>query len=151
MKRLLRLAIISFGIFAVLIVGTGVALAATVAATGFVVVQVQEKGDGGVSFTAPVPAALIDAGLGIARLTVADELDEASQQLEPYEPMIRELLDELDQAGTFTLVSVKTDDETVRVRKDKRHLIVDVDAEDAKVHVSLPLSLAERALNALSL
>lgn len=151
MKRLLRLAIISLGIFAILIAGTGVALAATVAAKGFVMVQVHEKGEGGVSFTAPVPAALIDAGLGIAHLAVADELDQASQQLEPYAPLIRELFDELDQAESFTLVSVETADETVWIRKDQGKLIIDVNATDATVHVSLPLRLAERVLDSLTL
>lgn len=150
MKRLLRFAIISFGIFAALIAGTGVALAATVAATGFVMIEVKDKGNDGVSFTAPVPAALVDAGLGIAQVAAADELAQARRQLEPYSAVIENLFDELDQADSFTLVSVETPEETVWVGKEKGKIIVDVDAPDATVHVSLPLSLAERVLGSLT-
>ncbi|HSL82029.1 MAG TPA: hypothetical protein VLF66_04590, partial [Thermoanaerobaculia bacterium] len=56
--------------FAMLFVGTGVALAATVAATGIVTVQVEETGPDGVRLFVPVPAAVLDLGLGLATLAI---------------------------------------------------------------------------------
>jgi hypothetical protein len=99
-----------------------------------------------VDLTIPIPTHLIDAALITARLAMPDqELDSVRQEIEPWSPMIdaaaRELADLPD--GTV-LVSVETAEETVRVERRGGRLRVDVSADDADVHVSLPARSVER-------
>jgi hypothetical protein len=96
--------------------------------------------------TIPIPTHLIDAGLLTARLAMPDqELAEVRREIEPWLPMIdaaaRELADLPD--GTV-LVSVTTAEETVVVERRGGRLRVDVDSEDADVHVSLPARSIQR-------
>ncbi len=150
MTRLLRGTLLSLGALALLTVGAGVALAASVAASGFAVVEVHERGHGGVHFKAPVPVALLSASLGVAQIVAREEFLDARRQLEPYAPMIQDLLQELERAGSFTLVSVRNADETVLITKEEDNLVVDLDLQDTTVHISFPLNLVHRVLDPIT-
>jgi hypothetical protein len=90
--------------------------------------------------TLPIPTHLIDAAMLTARLAMPEqELDSVRRQVEPWVPMIDAAARELgDLPDGTVLVSVTTAEETVVVERRGGRLRVDVDAEDADVHVSLP-------------
>ena len=132
-----------------LFLAVGVVVAATVVRTGVVMVEVQEKTTDGVSFSAPIPAALLTFGAGLTRFVDEAEMDEAREQLEPIRPMIRDLTQELKSAPSFTLVEVHNQEDHVVIVKDGRSLVIDVDNPDARVHISFPIDLAERVLNSI--
>lgn len=119
--------------------GTGVALAATVAATGMITVRVQEPGPAGTRFHVPVPAVLVDLGLGVAELAMPpEELARLRAEVEPYAPLIRGIARELERLPDATLVDVTTDTESVQVVKRRRAFLVEVDAEGTHVRVVVP-------------
>lgn len=125
--------------FAMLFVGTGVALAATVAGSGVVTVRVQERGPDGVRLFVPVPAAALDLGLGVATLAIpADELARMRAEAAPYHEALTAVARGLEECPDATLVEVLTDRESVRVTKRGGTLIVHVDADDGRVRVALP-------------
>lgn len=131
--------------------GTGVALAATVAATGIVTVQVEERGPEGVRLLVPVPAALLDLGLGVATLAVpADELRQLRAEAAPFQPAIEAIARGIEECPDATLVEVVTDRESVRVTKRGNTLVIDVDAEDAEVRVALPARTLTRVARFLA-
>lgn len=125
--------------FAMLFVGTGVALAATVAATGIVTVQVEETGPDGVRLFVPVPAAVLDLGLGIATLAIpAEELARVRAEAAPFHDALAAIARGLEECPDATLVEVVTDRESVQVTKRGGTLTIDVDADDGRVRVALP-------------
>lgn len=125
--------------FAMLFVGTGVALAATVAASGIVTVRLQESGPDGVRLFVPVPAAALDLGLGVATLAIpAGELARLRAEAAPYQGALAAVARGLEECPDATLVEVVTDRESVRVTKRGGTLVVDVDADDGRVRVALP-------------
>lgn len=139
MDRAARIATALGVAFAMLFVGTGVALAATVAASGIVTVRVQESGPDGVRLFVPVPAAALDLGLGVATLAIpAGELAGLRAEAAPYHEALGALARGLEDCPDATLVEVVTDRESVRVTKRGGTLVIDVDADDGRVRVALP-------------
>ncbi|HVR30430.1 MAG TPA: hypothetical protein VMS86_12960 [Thermoanaerobaculia bacterium] len=106
-----------------------------------------------VDLTIPVPTRLADAGLLLARLVIPeDELADARREVAPFMPMIQTAAWELANVPNGTvLVSVTTPQETVLVERRGGRLHVDVDAPDAKVHVSLPARSVARLARQLTL
>lgn len=124
---------------AVTFLGTGVALAATVMSTGMVTVSVQEDGPQGHRIFVPVPALVLDLGLGIAMLAMpAEELERIREEARPFAPALGSIARELERCPDATLVEVESDRESVRVVKRGGTFVVDVDAEDGQVRVALP-------------
>lgn len=124
---------------AMVFVGTGVALAAAVASTGVVTVDVREEGPSGTRLLVPVPALVLDLGLGVAQLAVPrDELARIRAEVRPFAPGITELARELERCPDATLVEVTSDRESVRVTKRGHTFVVDVDGHDGQVRVVLP-------------
>lgn len=150
MRKVLRVILILVGVFAFLLVGTGVALAATVLHSGLVVVKVHEKGPDGAHFTIPVPASLLQAGMTVAIHNSDEaEMDRVRAQLAPWRPALSESLDQLRAVDDFTMVDVDGRDEHVSIRKRGDTWVIDVQSSDADVYVSMPLGLLEHALAAL--
>ena len=124
---------------AMVLLGTGVALAAAVASTGVVTVDVREEGPSGTRLLVPVPALLLDLGLGVADLAVPrEELARIRAEVRPYAPGIHDLARELERCPDATLVEVTSERESVRVTKRDATFVVDVDSPDGQVRVVLP-------------
>lgn len=124
---------------AMLFVGTGVALATTVATTGIVTVQIQETDPDGVRLFVPIPAAALDLGLGIATLVIpAHELARVRAEAAPFQDALAAVARGLEECPDATLVEVVTDRESVQVTKRGGTLVIDVDADDGRVRVALP-------------
>lgn len=139
MGRLARIAIALCLAVTVFFAGTGIALAATVMTSGVVTVRVDQAEADGVDLYLPVPAALIDLGLGIARIAIpAEEIARVRADVAPYQPMLRTLAEELESCPDAVLVDMVSDHESVQVTKKNRTFLVEIDAEDAHVRVAFP-------------
>jgi hypothetical protein len=94
----------------------------------------------------PMPTQLADAGLIVARMAMPEqEREHLRREAGAWMPMVETITDALaDLPNGTVLVSVETAQESVRVSKRLGRLTVDVDSEDADVHVSLPARSAKR-------
>jgi hypothetical protein len=74
----------------------------------------------------------------------------ADLDLGEWGPMVRELLEELDDCPDFTLVEVKEDDVWVRVRKKRGKLVVEVEEPSTSIKVSVPTRTIRRTVSRLT-
>ena len=119
----------------------GVGLAWSVHSAGMLEVDIQSKGPGGCDISGiRIPAAL--GHVAIAMIP-GHMMGLEGPEMDIWPPLVRAACSELSRCPDFTLVEVHTDDEHVRVRKQGRQLIVDVDTYDERVHVTVPLGVAE--------
>lgn len=113
--------------------------AGTVAATGVVVVNVQEA-RGGHHFVIPVPLGLAQVAAGfVPEERTHLHLPADAQQ---YLPAARQALNALAAAEDAELVRVEEKDNTVSIRKEGDILHVHVEEKGEKVDVQVPISLA---------
>lgn len=123
-----------------------IALLATVASLGVVVVDVREGGPDGNRIVVPVPLVLAQAALAAAPMVAEKELrlpDEAAQHI----GIAKEVLEALAAAPDGVFVHVEQPDEEVVVRKEGDKLVVQVRGRNGEdVSVNAPLSLAMSAL-----
>ncbi len=125
-------------------------LAATVAATGTVTVRVHERGPDGVRLTLPLPALLFDVALGLAPLVIPeDELAEMRREIAPHREGLEALAAELEKMPAGVLADIHSDGEHVRITKTWRAFEIDVESDDADVHVAVPARFLSRALDVL--
>jgi hypothetical protein len=151
MPRPLRILLILFACGALVVAGSGVALAATVVRSGVITVHVSERSSDGVHLFLPVPAALVELGAGTLPLWMPDdELARMRRHIGPWQPALRAAARALEECPDAVLVSVESRSERVRVTKDGDTLDVEVHSADADVHVSLPADALSRVLDALS-
>jgi hypothetical protein len=130
---------------------TSVVGAAVYLVTGGIAVCQVETDD--VDLTIPVPTRLADMGLLAARIAMpAEELAEVRREIEPYLPALEGMIEAISRVedGT-TLVSVETRGETVLVARRNGRFHVDVEADDATVHVSMPARSLRRLGGEMSL
>ncbi len=119
----------------------GAGLAWAIHSAGMLEVDIHATGPGGVDVTGlRVPAALAHIALAFAP---DDIFAAAEDELRTWGPLIGEACDQLTNAPDFTLVEVITRDEEVQIRKQGRSLVIDVEADDQRVHVTVPLRTAE--------
>ncbi len=122
------------------------ALLATVASLGVVVVDVQEGGPDGHRIIIPVPLVFAQAALAVAPVVAQEELripDEAIEHI----GIAREILEALADAPDGVLVHVEEPDEEVLIRKEGDKLVIQVRGRNGEdVLVNVPLSLALSAL-----
>ncbi|HVS64183.1 MAG TPA: hypothetical protein VMT85_11850 [Thermoanaerobaculia bacterium] len=145
MLTLFKLAVVSaLSLVAVAAVGT-VATAGYVATGGVASVQVDTPD---VDLSIPVPLRLVDLGLAIAHWAGAErELAEAREHLEQVRPFLHDLADEIGRIPDGQLVTVRTETEWVSVEQRDGRFRIDVEAPDAKVHVSVPQRATKRLLH----
>lgn len=152
MGRLTRILVALSVAVIVVFLGVGVALAATVARSGVVTVQVHETGSQGTHLFVPVPAAAVDLGLGIAALAMpVDERARLREQIAPYRPALAAVARELERCPDATLVDVRSDSQTVRVVKRGASFVVDVHGPDGQVHVAVPAHTVSKVAGFLDL
>ncbi|HUG52100.1 MAG TPA: hypothetical protein VMR21_00800 [Vicinamibacteria bacterium] len=124
-------------------VAVPVATAGAVAATGVVVVDVREPGDG-LHLVIPVPLALAQTAAAFV------PADKARVHLPPearrYLPMARAALRALEDAEDAELVRVEEPGQVVSIRKEGGLVHVRVQDGEEEVNVQVPLALAMYAL-----
>jgi hypothetical protein len=131
--------------FVVLMVGSGMLLAATVVRAGALRVKVHEPGSRGTHVDLTIPAAVVYLGLDVLPLVLEDEIEaEIRTDLREYGPAMAAALRELENAPDAVLVDVRDAAERVRVSKKGRTLEVRVDGPDGRYEITLPASLLGR-------
>jgi len=111
---------------------------------GTISVRVQPRDGGGINVV--VPAGVANMALAavefvpVRTLPLDEAPDEALDVLEHYLPAAQLALDRLAAQPDFTLVEVRSRDETVVVRKEGRSIRVLVDSDEASIDVTVPLS-----------
>ena len=128
------------------ILGVPIALLATVASLGVVVVDVREGGPDGTRIVVPVPLVFAQAALAVApAVAPADKMRIPDEALE-HVGLAREVLEALAAAPDGELVRVEQRDELVVITKEGRSLRVRVSGERENVSVNVPLHLVLQAL-----
>lgn len=130
-----------------IVLGVPVALLATVASLGVIVVDVKEGGPGGHHIVVPVPLVLAQAGLvAVPAFAPKESFRIPDAEALQHVGLAREVIQALRQAPDGEFVRVEDGEETVVVAKRGRSLQVTVDGRREKVSVNLPLHLVEQAL-----
>ncbi len=127
--------------------GTALAGAGLLCSEGLVQVNVRETQPESHHVYVVAPAMLMPIAM---RLVPKNDLTDASQQIQPYMPVIRAAMDGLRDIDDVTLVEVKDLNENVRVDKRGGNVVVDVKDENDTVHVSVPIRAISSTLEQLS-
>ena len=129
------------------ILGVPIALLATIASLGVVVVDVREGGPSGNRIVVPVPLVLAQAALAIApAVAPADKLRIPDNEALEHMGLAREVLEALAAGPDGELVRVEERDELVVIAKEGRSLRVRVSGSRENVSVNVPMHLALQAL-----
>lgn len=146
MKTIAKLLFVAVLIFAVLVVGSGTLLAASVVRSGLVTVKVHETSPHGVKHLyLPIPAGLVDLGLDLAPVLAGrDVFDEMRSDLGDMRPAVAAALTGLEEAPDAVLVDVQDAHERVRIVKEGSSLEIQVDGPEGQVEISVPASLLGR-------
>ncbi len=128
------------------ILGVPIALLATVASLGIVVVDVREGGPGGTHVVVPVPLVLAQAAVALAPAMAHEDKMHIPDEALEHMGLAREVLEALAAAPDGELVRVEERNETVVITKEGRSLHVHVTGDRENVSVNVPLHLALQAL-----
>jgi hypothetical protein len=129
------------------ILGIPVAMMATIASLGVVVVDVREGGPDGHRIVVPVPLVFAQAALAFApAVTHADEKLRVPAEAAEHMGLAREVVEALAAAPDGELVRVEERDQQVVITKEGRSLKVRVTGRNENVSVNVPLHLALSAL-----
>lgn len=128
----------------VVMFGGMVAVGAAVYQAGAVRVSVDEKTPDGHHIHLIAPAVAVPIGM---RFVPDHALRHASSRLRPFLPAIEIAVTELEKYRDFTLVEVEDARDHVKIRKLGQTMVIDVDSNDATVHVSFPLRSVMSALH----
>lgn len=127
--------------------GVGLAGAGVLCSEGLVHVKVVEKQPQGFHIQVIAPAMLAPIAV---HFVPPRDLAPATQQIQPYMPTIRAALDSLRHSEDIVLVDVKEPGTHVHVSKSSGSIVVDVDGDDATVHVSAPIRAVSSAVEQLA-
>ncbi len=128
-------------IVVVLLLTLGAGLTWAVNRAGVIEIDIRSKGPGGTDITGlRIPGPLAEAALVCVPGHLFCDLDD---EVSEWMPMMRGVCEALERQDDFTLVEVYSDRENVRVRKEGNCLVVDVDTPDERVHVKVPIGLAD--------
>ena len=128
------------------ILGVPIALLATVASLGIVVVDVREGGPDGTHVVVPVPLVLAQAAVALAPAVAPEDKMRVPEEALEHMGVAREVLAALAAAPDGELVRVEERSETVVIEKEGRSLRVHVTGERENVSVNVPLHVALQAL-----
>jgi hypothetical protein len=114
---------------------------------GLLVVQVHERGPHASDIALKLPAAPLQAMLAL----VPDGCIERNAEMTRVLPHLRSIPRDLARIPNCVLVEVEDrgSDETVRIAKEGRHLVIDVRSPEETVHVSVPIRFLGAALKRL--
>jgi len=132
------------------ILGVPIAMLATIASLGVVVVDVREGGPNGNRIVVPVPLVAAQAALALAPLAESHHGHGLNLQLPPeaaeHMGLAREVLEALEAAPDGEYVRVEERNEQVVVAKEGRYFKVNVRGPRENGSVNVPLQLALSAL-----
>jgi hypothetical protein len=129
-----------------ILLGVPIAMLATVASLGVVVVDVREGGPDGSRIIVPVPLVFAQAALAIAPMAAPVDKLRVPHEAAEHMGLAREVVEALAAAPDGELVRVEERDEQVVVTKEGRTLKVRVTGKREDVSVNVPLHLALSAL-----
>ena len=145
MNRAAKILLAAAVAFVVLMIGSGVLLAASVVRAGTLRVKVHEPGRYGTHIDLQVPAALVHLGLNALPWILDEDLGmEIRTDLGEYGPAVAAALQELEDAPDAVLVDVQDATERVRIVKKGRSLEILVDGADGRFEITLPAHLLGR-------
>jgi hypothetical protein len=127
--------------------GVGLAGAGVLCSEGFVHVKVVEKQPQGFHINVIAPAMLAPIAV---HFVPSRDLAPATRQIQPYMPTIRAALDGLRDSEDIVFVDVKEPGEHVHVSKSGGSIVVDVDDDEATVHVSTPIRAVSSTVEQLA-
>ncbi len=130
--------------FLLVATATTVGAVSNFAKNGLISVKVREQD--GTNINLHVPSAAVWAALPFIPDRV---LDRGGDKLEEWSPLAREVLDELADCEDFSMVSVESADETVKITKRDDNLVIRVLDRESDVEVTLPLGTAKLVLRRL--
>jgi len=112
---------------------------------GMVSVHVADRRPGGTNVNIQVPGVLASAGLmflpDVVCAEMADDVDSH------WGEVVKAVEKELRNCPDAVFVQVDGDDENVSIRKEGKHLIIDVDSDDETVHLKVPFHLVSTVLS----
>jgi hypothetical protein len=133
-----------------MILGVPIAMLATVASLGVVVVDVREGGPDGSRIIVPVPLVFAQAALALAPMAAPVDKLRLPHEAAEHMGLAREVIEALAAAPDGELVRVEERDQQVLITKEGRTLKVRVTGEretvTVNVTVNVPLHLALEAL-----
>lgn len=129
------------------IAGVGLAGAVVLCSEGLVHVKVVEKQPQGFHMNVIAPAMLAPIAM---HFVPSRDLAPATRQIQPYMPTIRVALDGLRHSEDIVFVDVKEPGTHVHVSKSGGSIVVDVDDDDAAVHVSAPIRAVSSTVEQLA-
>ncbi len=152
MARYKKVLIVLGACAATVIVGW-ILIIGAVYASGVVSVRIHEEG--GPSLYLPVPAALVNAATftgGMALDTGAMSLGDLEDEIEAelgidlgeWQPMVRSMLEVIEDCPDVTFVEVEDGEDRVKVVKEGRYLRVIVSDSEFNLNISLPTKVATR-------
>jgi len=129
-----------------IVLGVPIAMLATVASLGVVVVDVREGGPDGSRIIVPVPLVLAQAALALAPMAAPMDKMRLPHEAAEHMGLAREVIEALAAAPDGELVRVEERDQQVLVTKEGRTLKVRVTGKRENVTANVPLHLALEAL-----
>ena len=129
-----------------ILLGVPIAMLATVASLGIVVVDVREGGPDGNHIVVPVPLVFAQAALAIAPMAAPVDKLRVPHEAAEHMGLAREVLEALAAAPDGEFVRVEERDQQVVITKEGRTLKVHVTGKRENVTVNVPLHLALQAL-----
>lgn len=123
------------------VLGIVAAVCALAFSAGTVRIHVMEKNPKGTRIHLLLPAAVVPVGL---RMLPDSERRKMAAELGPLLPAFEAASRELARCGDFTLAEVRDHGDHVSVRVSGGSLLLDVDSDEATVHLSVPLKLVAR-------
>jgi len=127
----------------VIILGWVIFVGAVYATSGVISVRIHER-ESGLDVYLPLPATMVE-GIVVGGTRVAD-LAELRSEIGDWAPMVRELLEVLEESPDATFVEVRDGREHVLVTKRRGSMLVEVDTDEVFVEVSAPIHMVRRTV-----
>ena len=145
MRRSAKILLVLATACAVLMIGSGVLLAASVVRAGTLRVKIHEPGPEGLNVNVAIPAAVVHLGLSVLPWMLDDDVTaKIRTDLGEHRHAVAAALRELEDVPDAVLVDVENATEKVRISKEGRSLQIFVDNADGKFEITLPASLLGR-------
>lgn len=143
MSKLAKILLVTTVAFAMIVMGSGVLLAASVVQSGVVKVKVHESGTNGMNIY--VPAALVSVGLDVLPMVMEGDIwADMRTELGEWGPAAAAALQAVEDAPDAVLVDVHNEHESVQIVKEGRSLEIHVMDASGTMEISLPAGLLGR-------